>query len=136
MLDQLAGSAGTGGLTYERAAALLGYTPSALLHQVVEAVAAQDAPSLFAAIDAALDRGLEPWRFSGDLLDRLRDLLLLAQVDDAAERGLVHVPADELPAMRAQAAALGVGRLGAGRGPRRGHDERAPYDVGPASAAA
>ena len=111
VLDQLAGSAGTAGLTYERAASLLGYTPSELLHQVVEAVAAQDAPSLFAAIDAALDRGLEPWRFSGDLLDRLRDLLLLAQVDDAAERGLVHVPADELPAMRAQAAALGVAGL-------------------------
>jgi DNA polymerase-3 subunit gamma/tau len=111
VLDQLAGSAGTSGLTYERAASLLGYTPSELLHQVVEAVAAQDAPSLFAAIDAALDRGLEPWRFSGDLLDRLRDLLLLAQVDDAAERGLVHVPADELPAMRAQAAALGVAGL-------------------------
>ena len=136
VLDQLAGSAGTGGLTYERAASLLGYTPSELLHQVVEAVAAQDAPSLFAAIDAALDRGL------GAVAVQRRPARPAAR---PAAAGPGRRRRRARPGARARRRASGDARagrrpgrrrVGAGRGPRRGHDERAPYDVRPASAAA
>ncbi len=111
VLDQLAGSAGTAGSRTSGPPRCSATPPPSCSTRWSRRSPPRMRPSLFAAIDAALDRGLEPWRFSGDLLDRLRDLLLLAQVDDAAERGLVHVPADELPAMRAQAAALGVAGL-------------------------
>ncbi len=78
LLDQLiAGSEGTT-IDYERAVALLGYTHGALLDEVVDAIGARDAAGAFAAVDRVMQTGQDPRRFVEDLLERLRDLIVVA----------------------------------------------------------
>jgi DNA polymerase-3 subunit gamma/tau len=107
VLDQLLAGAGPAGLTYGEAVALLGYTDEALLDEVVDAFAAGDGGAVFAAVDRLVEGGHEPRRFATDLLERLRDLIVLDQLPDAAESGLITVPPDRAERMRAQAARFG-----------------------------
>uniref|UniRef100_UPI000AA9FDD9 DNA polymerase III subunit gamma and tau n=1 Tax=Microbacterium resistens TaxID=156977 RepID=UPI000AA9FDD9 len=115
LLDQLiAGSEGETGsveVKYERAVALLGYTHAALLDEIVDALAAADASAAFPAVDRVVQTGQDPRRFVDDLLERLRDLIVIAAVGDGASAVLRGVPEDELARMRDQAAAFGSDRL-------------------------
>jgi DNA polymerase-3 subunit gamma/tau len=111
VLDQLLAGAGPGGVTYERAVALLGVTDVGLIDDIVDGLVAADGPAVFGTVDRLVEAGHDPRRFTGDLLERLRDLVLLKAVPDAADRGLIGVPADELDRMRAQADKLGPATL-------------------------
>jgi DNA polymerase-3 subunit gamma/tau len=111
VLDQLVAGAGPEGVTYERAVALLGVTDVALLDDTVDALAAGDGAAVFEAVDRLVEAGHDPRRFAADLLDRLRDLTLVNAVPDAAARGLVDAPADELGRMVDQASRLGAATL-------------------------
>ena len=111
LLDQLIAGSENGEVGYERAVALLGYTHSALLDEIVDALAAGDAAAAFPAIDRVVQTGQDPRRFVDDLLERLRDLIVIAAVGDAASAVLRGVPEDELTRMRGQAAAFGGPRL-------------------------
>jgi DNA polymerase-3 subunit gamma/tau len=111
VLDQLLAGAGAEGVTYERAVALLGVTDVALIDDAVDALTAQDAAALFETVDRLVEAGHDPRRFAADLLERLRDLTLLRAVPDAAARGLVDAPDDELSRMADQAARLGPATL-------------------------
>jgi DNA polymerase-3 subunit gamma/tau len=111
VLDQLMAAAGPEGLTYARAVTLLGFTPAALLDSTVDAVAAGDGAALFAVVDRVIDSGVDPRRFAGDLLERWRDLLILAQVPDALEQGLMHHPADQMEVLARQSQALSFAEL-------------------------
>ncbi|TQM81723.1 DNA polymerase-3 subunit gamma/tau [Saccharothrix saharensis] len=102
VMDQLLSGAGPEGVRYERAIALLGVTDVALIDDVVDGLAQGDGSAVFGTIDRLVDAGHDPRRFASDLLDRLRDLVLLHAVPDAAERGLVSAPDDELAKMIAQ----------------------------------
>jgi DNA polymerase-3 subunit gamma/tau len=111
VLDQLIAGADESGLHYDRAIALLGYTDDALLDEVAEALAASDGAAVFRAVDRVVEAGHDPRRFAMDLLDRLRDLIVLAAVPDAGSTGLLDVPADRLDRMRHQASGFGQARL-------------------------
>ena len=111
LLDQLIAGSENGDVGYERAVALLGYTHSALLDEIVDALAAGDAAAAFPAIDRVVQTGQDPRRFVDDLLERLRDLIVIAAVGDAASAVLRGVPEDELTRMRGQASAFGGPRL-------------------------
>jgi DNA polymerase-3 subunit gamma/tau len=111
VLDQLIAGSDESGLTYAGAVALLGYTDDRLLDEVVQAFAAQNGAAVFGAIDRVVEGGHDPRRFAADLLDRLRDLIVLAAVPDAVSTGLLDVPADRLDAMRAQAEGFGQAEL-------------------------
>ncbi|MEV3963001.1 DNA polymerase III subunit gamma and tau [Nocardia sp. NPDC050193] len=111
VLDQLLAGAGSEGVTYSRAVALLGVTDVALIDDAVDALAAGDGAALFGTVDRVMEAGHDPRRFAVDLLERLRDLILLQAVPDATERGLVAAPADLLDRMREQAARLGPAAL-------------------------
>ena len=111
VLDQLLAGADEAGLTYERAVALLGYTDDSLLDQVTDAFAAADGAAVFHAVDRVVEGGHDPRRFAADLLDRFRDLIVLAAVPDAGQTGLLDVPADRLERMREQAGRLGQAQL-------------------------
>jgi DNA polymerase III subunit gamma/tau len=111
VLDQLLAGSDESGLTYERAVALLGYTDDSLLDEVAEAFAAGDGGAVFRAVDRVVEGGHDPRRFAADLLDRLRDLIVLAAVPDAADTGLLDVPTDQLDRMREQAGKFGRERL-------------------------
>jgi len=111
VLDQLIAGSDESGLTYAGAVSLLGYTDDRLLDEVVQAFAAQDGAAVFGAIDRVVEGGHDPRRFAADLLDRLRDLIVLAAVPDAATTGLLDIPADRLDSMRAQAEGFGQAEL-------------------------
>jgi DNA polymerase-3 subunit gamma/tau len=111
VLDQLLAGAGPGGVTYERAVALLGVTDVGLIDDIVDGLAAGDGPAVFGTVDRLVEAGHDPRRFTSDLLERLRDLVLLKAVPDAADKGLVAMPEDELNRMRAQAERLGPATL-------------------------
>jgi DNA polymerase-3 subunit gamma/tau len=107
VLDQLVAGSDDSGLRYDRAIALLGYTDDRLLDEVVEAFAADDGAAVFHAIDHVVEAGHDPRRFAADLLDRLRDLIVISAVPDAAASGLIDAPPDRLEEMGKQAAAFG-----------------------------
>ncbi|MFJ5118695.1 DNA polymerase III subunit gamma and tau [Kitasatospora sp. NPDC088548] len=111
VMDQLLAGADEAGVTYPMATALLGYTDSALLDEVVDAFAAQDGATVFQVIDRVVEGGHDPRRFVTDLLERLRDLVILATVPDAGEKGLIDAPADRVAIMQAQADAFGAAEL-------------------------
>ncbi|ATG53711.1 DNA polymerase III subunit gamma/tau [Brachybacterium ginsengisoli] len=103
VLDQLMAGAGDDGLDFPTAIALLGFTDTALLDSAVTAVAERDAASLYSAVEHVLATGHEPRRFVEDLLERMRDLIVLAAVPDRGADLLPQVPAGELESMRVQA---------------------------------
>ncbi len=111
VVDQLIAGSDASGLRYDRAIALLGYTDDALLDEVAEAFAAGDGAAVFRTIDRVVEAGHDPRRFAMDLLDRLRDLIVLAAVPDAGASGLLELPEDRLERMSAQAAGFGQARL-------------------------
>ncbi|GAC58557.1 DNA polymerase III subunit gamma/tau, partial [Gordonia hirsuta DSM 44140 = NBRC 16056] len=111
ILDQLLAGAGPDGVTYTRALSLLGVTDVALIDGAVDALAAGDGAALFGVVERVVDAGHDPRRFAIDLLDRFRDLLLLQAVPDAAERGLVEAPDDQVTRMRSVIDFLGPATL-------------------------
>ncbi|WP_093617235.1 DNA polymerase III subunit gamma and tau [Streptomyces indicus] len=111
VMDQLLAGAGADGVTYAMATALLGYTDGSLLDSVVEAFAAGDGAAAFEVVDRVIEGGNDPRRFVADLLERLRDLVILAAVPDAAEKGLIDAPADVIERMQAQARNFGAAEL-------------------------
>jgi DNA polymerase III subunit gamma/tau len=111
VLDQLVAGSDEGGLRYDRAIALLGYTDDRLLDEVVAAFSSGDGAAVFHAIDHVVEAGHDPRRFAADLLDRLRDLIVLSAVPDAASTGLIDAPADRVEQMAAQAGAFGQASL-------------------------
>ncbi|WP_245721320.1 DNA polymerase III subunit gamma and tau, partial [Nocardia pseudovaccinii] len=111
VLDQLLAGAGPEGVTYSRAVSLLGVTDVALIDDAIDALAAGDGAALFGTIDRVMEAGHDPRRFAVDLLERLRDLILLQAVPDAADRGLVSGPGDVLDRMREQAERTGPATL-------------------------
>lgn len=111
VLDQLMGGAGAAGVTYDLAAALLGFTPETLLDEVVDAFAAVDGAAVFGVVDKVVETGRDPRRFTEDLLRRLRDLVIVAAVPDAPTTGLLDVPQDTGERLVAQAARFGAVEL-------------------------
>jgi DNA polymerase-3 subunit gamma/tau len=111
ILDQLISGAPDSGITYEYAAGLLGLTDATLLDDTVESFAAGDAASVFRIVDQVVEAGHDPRRFAEDLLERLRDLIIIDAVPDAAGAILGDHPADELDRMRQQAAHFGAAQL-------------------------
>lgn len=111
VLDQLVAGSGPGGIDYEGAVALLGYTHASLLDDLVDAIAARDGASAFRVVERVISTGHEPRRFVEDLLERLRDLIVIAASGEAAGAALRDLPADQLARMRAQAAHLGGSEL-------------------------
>ncbi|MFI7527450.1 DNA polymerase III subunit gamma and tau [Nocardia salmonicida] len=111
VLDQLLAGAGPDGVTYPRAVSLLGVTDVALIDDAIDALAADDGAALFNTVDQVMEAGHDPRRFAVDLLERLRDLILLRAVPDAADRGLVSGPGDVMERMRDQAERLGPATL-------------------------
>ncbi|WP_328742547.1 DNA polymerase III subunit gamma and tau [Streptomyces caniferus] len=111
VMDQLLAGAAADGVTYAMATALLGYTDGSLLDSIVEAFAAGDGAAAFEVVDRVIEGGNDPRRFVADLLERLRDLVILAAVPEAGEKGLIDAPADVVERMTAQASVFGAAEL-------------------------
>jgi DNA polymerase-3 subunit gamma/tau len=111
VLGQLLAGAGKDGVTYEIAVALLGYTDGALLDESIDAIAARDGATLFSTVDRVIESGSDPRRFAQDLLERLRDLIIVGAVDDNNSTVLNEYPEDQLERIRTQSKLIGVANL-------------------------
>ena len=111
VLGQLLAGANEKGVTYEIAVQLLGYTDSALLDDAIDAMAAKDLGTLFKTIDQLIESGHDPRRFTQDLLERLRDLVIIDALEEGASSVLRNYPEDQIERMRAQATRIGNASL-------------------------
>ncbi len=111
ILDQLLAGSDEAGIKYDRAVSLLGYTDASLLDEMVDAFAARDGAAVFRAVNRVIEGGHEPRRFATDMLDRFRDLIVLASVPDAISTGLLDVPPDRAEALKGQAGRYGLASL-------------------------
>ena len=111
LLDQLIAGSEGGKVEYDRAAALLGFTHAALLDEVVDAFGAKNSAQVFASVDKVIQTGQDPRRFVEDLLEHLRDLIVILSVGEEAKNVLRGIPADELEKMTTQALGFGLAEL-------------------------
>ena len=112
VLGQLLAGAGTDGVSYEIAIQLLGFTDGALLDDAIDALAARDGATLFKTVDRVIESGHDPRRFTSDLLERLRDLMIVdALAATQANSILREIPEDQLERMVTQAKNLGAATL-------------------------
>jgi len=112
LLDQLMAGSDTDAIEYERAVALLGYTHATLLDDAIDAIAARNSSAAFDAVDRVIQTGQDPRRFVEDLLERMRDLIIVAATSAAGAAAVLRgVPQDELDRMAVQASKFGPAEL-------------------------
>ena len=112
ILGQLLAGAGPDGVSYEIALQLLGFTDGALLDDAIDAIAARDGATLFKTVDRVIESGHDPRRFTSDLLERLRDLMIVdALAETNANSILRDLPNDQLERMRNQSQRIGSANL-------------------------
>jgi DNA polymerase-3 subunit gamma/tau len=112
VLGQLLAGAGKDGVSYDIAVQLLGFTDGALLDDAIDALAAHDAGTLFATIDRVIESGHDPKRFTADLLERLRDLMIVGALGETSANSILRdMPDDQLEHMRSQADRIGTASL-------------------------
>ena len=111
ILGQVISGCGPEGVTYQEAVLQLGVTDSALLDETVNALIDRDGAALFTAVDRVIELGNEPRRFVTDLLERVRDLIVLQRIPGAAESGLIHAPEEVIATEVDQASRIGAAEL-------------------------
>jgi DNA polymerase-3 subunit gamma/tau len=112
VLGQLLAGAGKDGVSYDIAVQLLGFTDGALLDDAIDALAARDAATLFATIDRVIESGHDPKRFTADLLERIRDLMIVDALGDASANSILRdMPDDQLERMGNQSKRIGTASL-------------------------
>ena len=112
VLGQLLAGAGKDGVSYEIAVQLLGFTDGALLDDAMSAIAARDGATLFQTIDRVIESGHDPRRFTQDLLERLRDLMIVDALQSTNATSILReLPDDQLERMRVQAQNIGQASL-------------------------
>jgi DNA polymerase-3 subunit gamma/tau len=112
VLGQLLAGAGSDGVSYDIAIQLLGFTDGALLDDAVDAIAAHDGATLFKTIDRVIESGHDPRRFTGDLLERIRDLMIVDALKDSTANSILRdMPDDQMERMRNQASRIGSANL-------------------------
>ena len=111
VLGQVISGSGPQGVTYAEAVLQLGMTDATLLDETVDALAVHDGAALFIVIDRVMEAGHEPRRFVTDLLERLRDLIVLQNVPGAVETGLIDAPDDQVAREIEQAHLFGAAEL-------------------------
>ena len=112
VLGQLLAGAGKDGVSYEIAIQLLGFTDGALLDDAMDALAARDGATLFKTVDRVIESGHDPRRFTQDLLERLRDLMIVDALEATNANSILReLPDDQLERMRVQAQNIGQASL-------------------------
>jgi DNA polymerase III subunit gamma/tau len=112
ILGQLLAGAGSEGVSYEIAIQLLGFTDGALLDDAIDALAARDGASLFKTVDRVIESGHDPRRFTGDFLERLRDLMIVDALQQTNANSILReLPEDQIERMRTQANQIGAANL-------------------------
>ncbi len=112
ILGQLLAGAGSDGVSYDIAIQLLGFTDGALLDDAIDAIAAHDGATLFKTVDRVIESGHDPRRFTSDLLERIRDLMIIDALQSTNANSILRdMPDDQLERMRNQGQRIGTANL-------------------------
>ena len=111
ILGQLISGSGPEGLTHDSVAAQLGVTDQALVDDTIDAIATGEGARLFTVIDRVIDAGHDPRRFATDLLQRLRDLIVLSAIPGDDALAILDAPDSEIEVMRRQVGELSLAEL-------------------------
>ena len=111
LLDQLIAGSDTKKIAYERSINLLGFTHDNLMADVIEAFAELDAAKAFTAVDKIVQSGQDARRFLEDLLERIRDLMLVHSLGKDAKAILRGIGPEQFEQLTVQAARFGLGSL-------------------------
>jgi len=111
LLDQLIAGSDTKEIAYDRAVNLLGFTHDQLMSEVIDAFAELDAAKAFSAVDKVIQAGQDARRFLEDLLERLRDLMLVSSLGDGARAILRGLGPEQFDVLTIQANRFGMPQL-------------------------
>jgi DNA polymerase-3 subunit gamma/tau len=111
LLDQLIAGSDTKEIAYERAVNLLGFTHDQLMSEVIDAFAEIDPAKAFAAVDKVIQSGQDARRFLEDLLERIRDLMLVSSLGDGARAILRGLGPEQFDILTIQANRFGLNQL-------------------------
>lgn len=107
VLDQLMIGSVDGVISLDSAVALLGFTPSNLIGDVVDALIEKDGAKLYETVQKVIVGGFDSRKFVEDLLGRLRDLLLLASAGiDSAKNLLGDLSPEDMQDLQRQSSQL------------------------------
>jgi DNA polymerase-3 subunit gamma/tau len=111
LLDQLIAGSDSKEIAYERAVNLLGFTHDQLMSEVIDAFAEIDPAKAFAAVDKVIQSGQDARRFLEDLLERIRDLMLVSSLGDGARAILRGLGPEQFDLLTIQANRFGLNQL-------------------------
>jgi len=111
LLDQLIAGSDTKEIAYERAVNLLGFTHDQLMSEVIDAFAEIDPAKAFSAVDKVIQSGQDARRFLEDLLERIRDLMLVSSLGDGARAILRGLGPEQFDILTIQANRFGLNQL-------------------------
>jgi DNA polymerase III subunit gamma/tau len=111
LLDQLIAGSESTEISYDRAVSLLGFTHDQLMSEVIDAFAEYDAAKAFTAVDKVIQSGQDARRFLEDLLERLRDLMLITSLGDSARAILRGLGPEQFDLLSIQANRFGLAQL-------------------------
>ena len=111
LLDQLIAGSDGKKIEYERSVNLLGFTHDNLMAEVIDAFAELDAAKAFAAVDKVVQSGQDARRFLEDLLERIRDLMLVSSLGKDAQAILRGIGPEQFEQLEIQAARFGLSQL-------------------------
>jgi DNA polymerase-3 subunit gamma/tau len=82
------------------------------LDDAIDAIAAHDGATLFKTIDRVIESGHDPRRFTSDMLERIRDLMIVDALKDSTANSILRdMPDDQMERMRNQANRIGTANL-------------------------
>ena len=111
LLDQLIAGSDSKEIAYDRAVSLLGFTHDQLMSEVIDAFAEIDAAKAFEAVDKVIQSGQDARRFLEDLLERLRDLMLITSLGEGARAILRGLGPEQFDLLAIQANRFGLPQL-------------------------
>jgi DNA polymerase-3 subunit gamma/tau len=111
LLDQLIAGTESKEIQYERAVNLLGFTHDQLMSEVIDAFAEIDAAKAFSAVDKVIQSGQDARRFLEDLLERIRDLMLVNSLGGSAKAILRGLGPEQFEVLVIQANRFGLNQL-------------------------
>ena len=109
VLDQLMLCAVDGAISLDSAVALLGFTPSALIGEAIDALIEHDGAAIYDVVRRVVVGGYDTRKFMEDLLGRVRDLLLIVSAGANAASDLLNdIAPDDLESLKRQSTKMSL----------------------------
>lgn len=112
VLDQLMVGAVDGAISLDSAVALLGFTPSELISEAVDALIEHDGAAIYDVVRRVVVGGYDTRKFVEDLLGRVRDLLLMVSAGAKAASDLLNdIAPEDLETLQRQSSQMTLPNL-------------------------